>query len=109
MHIYTPSGRTTVPRAAVPRGLVGSVLGYGVASQFIFSVNALFPGCTGSNPHPPKSHFNEVLYPGVSRYTPAQYSMAKACPHSAPMDGRVGSARSASTTQFKISLLSLLQ
>ncbi len=40
MHVYTLPEQTC--RAAVPRGLVGNVLGCGATSQFAFSVKALF-------------------------------------------------------------------
>ncbi len=46
--LYTPPEQPG--RKAVLGGLVGSVLNYGAASQFAFSVKALFLGCTGSNP-----------------------------------------------------------
>ncbi len=54
--VYNPTCTYTHRHAEQPRrnavlgGLVGSVLDYGAASQFAFSVKALFPGCMGSNP-----------------------------------------------------------
>ncbi len=48
VHVYTPLEQAW--RTAVLRGLVGSVLDFGAASQFAFPVKAPFPGCTGSNP-----------------------------------------------------------
>ncbi len=40
-------------------GLVGSVLGFGAASELAFSLKALFPGSIELTR---KSHFNKVLY-----------------------------------------------
>ena len=48
VHVYTAPEQPY--RASVLRDLVDSVLDFGVAFQFAFSVKALFPGCTGSNP-----------------------------------------------------------
>ena len=40
VHVYTPPEQPC--QAAVPRGLLGSVLDYGATSQFAFSIKALF-------------------------------------------------------------------
>ncbi len=54
MHVYTQPEQPL--SEAVLRGLMGTVLGFGVASQFTFSVKADFLDARVRIP--PQSHFN---------------------------------------------------
>ncbi len=73
-HVCTPPEKRTMPGlTTVLRGLVGSVLGFRAASKFrFFRFKAALLGAQVRIY--PKSYFNKVLYHGIARCTPSQWS-----------------------------------